>query len=332
MRCFLLVALTLYCISCTAKHDFVTREYYGAKLEPVDHVLHGAGQCHPEGVKAYASVLDGRDPVLFMDYYGFKHDPAKYVGYFEKRLAEFPNYTALQLGVGMTQDGQPSTHYEHDVAAGLYDEQINQLFAELKRLDRPIYIRVGYECNGPWNGYEPEAFRKAFQHVTALMRESGLNAATVWCVVPRDIDQAMAFYPGDEWVDWWAVDIFSPEQIPNSQPFIDEARRRSKPVMIGESTPRYVGVLEGEESWKRWFEPYFALIRNNPGVKAFCYINWNWAGYPRWGKWGDGRIEQNAVVAERYRLEMSLPLYLHATSREGFEQATQPPQQSLRKQ
>jgi len=301
---------------------FTPRHYYKAKLEPVAHVLHGAGQCNAQDVEDYRKTLESYDPAIFMDYCGARGTNGGFAYGLKKKLDVFPKYTAVQLGLSMTTDGKPDQHYEHEVAAGKYDENLNDLFKGLKSLDVPIYIRIGYECNGYWNGYKPEEYKKAFQHVTTLIRKQKLNAATVWCVAPRGkLAEVMSYYPGDEWVDWWSVDIFRTQEFGNSKTIIEEAHKHGKPMMIGESTPHSVGVLDGEVSWNKWFKPYFELIRTSPGIKSFCYINWNWAQYPQWKNWGDARLQQNKVVADLYKKEMSLPLYQHASTKRNFEKS-----------
>jgi len=302
--------------------DFTPRHYYQAKLEPVAHVLHGAGQGNPQDVEDYRTTLKSCDPALFMSYCGVRSASAKSADGLKKKLGVFPKYTALQLGMNMTKDGKPEEHYEHDVADGKYDKELVEMFKGLKALDVPIYIRIGYECNGYWNGYKPEEYKKAFQHVSKILREQKVNAATVWCTAPRGkLEDVMKYYPGDEWVDWWAVDIFRTHDFGNSKPIIEEAHKHAKPMMIGESTPHSVGVLDGEASWNKWFKPYFELIRKSPGIKAFCYINRDWSKYPQWKDWGDGRLEQNSVVVDLYRKEMSLPLYQHASTKQAFEKS-----------
>jgi len=295
------------------------RNYYGAKLEPVAHVLHGAGQSTAQDVKEYSAAIAPYSPAIFMDYCGVKTAGARFAEELKNKLAEFPKYTVVQLGLSMTTDGKPDEHYEGEVAEGRYDENLTVFLEHLKKIGVPLYIRIGYECNGPWNGYQPEAYKKAFRHVTQMIRKSGINAATVWCPHPNDLEEAMRYYPGDEWVDWWAVDIFSPEQIQESKPLIAAAHKHGKPTMIGESTPRFVGVHEGEASWRQWFGPYFELIRASPGIKAFCYINWDWAKYPRWKDWGDARLQQNEIVKDRYTKEMSHPLYQHASTKAHWQ-------------
>ena len=322
MKQMVLILLFLVAPSAYGAEDFVPRHYYGAKLEPVAQVLHGAGQHNMSDVESYSKTVAPYHPVIFMDYCGgVKGAGAWYADNLKKKLGEFPKYTAVQLGLSMTRDGKPEEHYEQDVAAGKYDTNLAALLTALKPLNVPLYMRIGYECNGYWNGYQPEPYKKAFHHVAQMIRTNGIGAATVWCPHPNNLREAMKYYPGDEWVDWWAVDIFSPDQINESKPLIAEAHRHAKPVMIGESTPRGVGVLAGKTSWDRWFGPYFELIHKSPGIKAFCYINWNWAEHPQWKDWGDARLQQNKEVADLYRKEMSLPLYLHGSTREAFEKA-----------
>lgn len=310
---------TIVALSAYGATEPLPRHFYGARLEPVSNVLHGAGQVNASDVESYSQAVAPYAPAIFMDYCGANSDGAAFARQLRKKLQAFPRYTAVQLGLCMTQDGKPEAHYEQAVAAGKYDSNLNALLTHLKKLDVPFYIRIGYECNGPWNGYQPETYKKAFQHVTQMIRASGLNAATVWCPHPNKLQKAMNYYPGDEWVDWWAVDVFSPDHINDCNPLIAEAHKHGKPMMIGESTPQGVGVLGGKASWDKWFGPYFDLIHANPGIKAFCYINWNWSEHPQWKDWGDARLQACKETAELYKNEMARPLYLHGSSREAFE-------------
>jgi hypothetical protein len=50
----------------------------------------------------------------------------------------------------------------------------------------------------------------------------------------------------------------------------------------------------------------------------FCYINWDWSQYPWWQKWGDARLEQNAVVGSLFAGEMDSSQYLHASPESAF--------------
>ncbi len=313
--------VTLLTSASFADPGFVPRVYYGAKLEPVRGVLHGAGQCNWEDVEAYCRAIEPHRPVIFMDYFNLKGDATAFGQRLRATLDRFPSYTVVQLGLSMTSDGRPHLHYEHEVAAGEHDAKIEALVEMLGKLGVPVYLRVGYECNGSWNGYKPVPFQEAFRRVAARVRESGAEVAIIWNPHPPELDAAMPYYPGDEWVDWWAVDLFGAHEIEVCKPLVALAHEHGKPVMIGESTPHTVGVHGGQESWDGWFAPYFELIRTSPGIKAFCYINWDWTIRPKWANWGDARLQENEIVARHYRHEMDLPLYLHSSTDAAFREA-----------
>jgi hypothetical protein len=100
------------------------------------------------------------------------------------------------------------------------------------------------------------------------------------------------WYPGDDVVDWWGVNIFDGHRFASSHvmglvaislelysaatsnyvtAFVNESSWRGFPVMLGESTPRKIGSTQGKTSWDTWYQPYFDLINNNPAtIKAFC--------------------------------------------------------------
>ena len=84
------------------------------------------------------------------------------------------------------------------------------------------------------------------------------------------------YYPGDDVVDWWGVNIFSGNSMPDSTcvtDFVSNAKSKGFPVVIGESTPRGKGAQDS--SWKKWYEKYLKLMNTSP-VKMACYIDWNW--------------------------------------------------------
>lgn len=307
---------------CQSTNGYEERLFFKAKFEPEDHVFSGAGQS-PEAFEHYVNNLEDAKPVIYMTYVGLKNrNLREWVEKKDHDIKQYPWQIVPQIGLSMTSDGNPEQHYENKVAAGEYDEQIEALCLALKDWEVPIFLRIGYEFNGQWNGYEPETYKKAFVRVVeALRRNKAENVAVVWCFATDGQAAFMPFYPGDDYVDWWAIDLFAETHFkdPKTTSFLDSALLYKKPVMIGESTPRRVGVQDGEESWERWFAPYFELIRSSPHIKAFSYINRDWAAYPQWSDWGDGRIETNEVVLRKFREEMDKPLYMHGDDKRALK-------------
>jgi hypothetical protein len=247
-----------------------------------------------EAFQQYRDCFPQQLPALYMTYVGLKGNQDAYWCRLKEQLAAFEERLIPQIGLSMTKDGSPELRYEHAVAAGEHDAAIERFVAGLGSLDRPAFVRIGYEFNGHWNGYHAEDFVAAWRRVANAIRAAALAhpVALVWTYSPEGNDKAWEpFYPGDAYVDWWGIDLFSPEHLSqsDSHAFCAQANARGFPIMIGESTPRFVGV-HAADAWQQWFDPYICFIERF-AVRAFCYINWDWQHYPMWSDWGDARME-----------------------------------------
>lgn len=296
--------------------QYQERMFFNAKFEPESHVIHGAGQSDEFAFAGYTEVMSpSRHPMLYMEYTGANDTPEEVkeeLDMYKRILSHYPEGVGLQLGLSMNSGG---TGYSQDVADGVYDEGLIALAKHLDSLNRIVFVRIGYEANGFWNGYQAGPYKEAFQHVTNIFRNQTDSIATVWCVHPVDnMTEIMTYYPGDEYVDWWSIDLFQTKFITNNTTaqFMDSAEVHQKPVMIGEATPTETGVGQGQESWDNWYKVFFETIHENPVIKAFCYINRDWAYLGGQSSWGNSKLQDDPIVACLYREEMDLGLYQHA--------------------
>ena len=309
--------------------NYETRVDFGAKFEPKgNYILHGAGQ-DENGVTVtfdrYAEALgDERTPTITMGYTAPHHNYVDWTMYMKQGIEAYGDdqYIFLQVGVHFNMDENPDEAYYDDIADGKMDMQIKSLVQILKSFKRPVFCRPGFEFNGQWNGYtDPEIYKRAFIRFAEIVKECEAdNIALLWCYSPyAEVKDYMSYYPGDEYVDWWAIDIFEASAMDASwtKSFLKDAELHEKPVMITEATPYSFDVTEGE-GWSEWYESFFNLIRENPVIKATCYINWEWTHYPQWSNWGDSRIEAaSADIREKYIQELSDPIYFHATDKKS---------------
>jgi hypothetical protein len=153
-------------------------------LQPdnMDLIMHGAGQ-DPDSFRAYWEFMpNDTKPLLFMTYTSLNASSQTEVNmYFAAVEAECASYgdehfVMPQIGLSMSAGGKG---YDGVVAAGLMDEQIGWLASALQNvLQRPAYVRIGYEFNGQWNGYTPGSYVKAFERVAKAIR-AGQTVATV---------------------------------------------------------------------------------------------------------------------------------------------------------
>jgi hypothetical protein len=103
-----------------------------------------------------------------------------------------------------------------DIAAGRHDAYITAVADELASFDGPIFVRFAQEMNGtwyPWGRHQnsPEEFIAAWRHVHALVTSRGADNVT-WVWNPSEkhhTESTGLWYPGDDVVDWVAVDGYN---------------------------------------------------------------------------------------------------------------------------
>lgn len=227
--------------------------------------------------------------------------------------------------------------------SGFADDSIDALLDAFASYERPVYVRYGYEFDGPWNHYEPEEYVIAWRHFYNRMQEKGITnvvlvwQSATWCGGTYGGHPREAGYPGDEYVDWMGLSYFVQKADCSGQPF-DEllafAREHGKPVMIAEATPqRYkTGELNcsydganpkpktAVEIWREWYAPFFQYIHDNSDViRAVAYINADWDSQPMWAKpyrngyWGDSRVQANDEIRQRWLAEIESDFWLNAS-------------------
>lgn len=200
---------------------------------------------------------------------------------FERTLNEFGG--ALAVGLFLSGDGNnalraigkdPSTD---PVVVERYELWVEELVRYLKSTRRHVFLRIGYEFDNPFFGYQPEAYIAAFRAIKLKINElRAYNIATVWQASgypaaeplfftpdplpliydPTDPQHWQRWYPGDKYVDWTAISFFYGKSYDQHQwhpscerskvisspeairdTLLDFARERGKPVMIPEASP-----------------------------------------------------------------------------------------------
>ncbi|MCP8900969.1 family 31 carbohydrate-binding protein [Gilvimarinus xylanilyticus] len=157
-----------------------------------------------------------------------------------------------------------------------YRYAIDRMLNYFKNDGRPVYLRIGYEFDGPWNCYNQDFYKQAYRWIADRIDTLGANnVATVWqaATYPDNGDSAYDFdagnnpyqhysdwYPGDDAVDWVGLSFFAgseylayqwscqdgskPWTVPDISPralqdtLVQFASDRGKPAMIAESAPQ----------------------------------------------------------------------------------------------
>ena len=206
-----------------------------------------------------------------------------------------------------------------DTGQGVYDDVIREFSAWANRVEAPIYLRIGYEFDGPHNELEPTDYVTAYQRFVDITREEGVtNVAFVWhsyASPPYKGYALSSWYPGDDYVDWVAVSLFghsyNPDPGPSANAVFDFARTHKKPVMVAEASPVRGISSANLASWDTWFVNFFSLAYQK-NIKAISFINTDWTEFEAATElgWRDARLQNNDSVAEAFFTETAKARYL----------------------
>ena len=287
---------------CSAAEKFVPLKgkilfFAGQNIDAIEDYIKTVGIV-PAGFMTYTSVQNTDSLAEQVDI-GAGPDQARYF------IDKYPN-TALQIGLYMVDALE-------EVSAGDYDGNIDYLASFIKDSNRPVFLRIGYEFDGPHNHYDPAGYVKAFRYIVDRFRKKGVNnVAFVWHSFAAPVSRPLTdWYPGDEYVDWFGVSFFDQRDEKLFAPMIRLARLHLKPMMVAEASPARTGTAAGEASWNGWFRRYFDFIEKN-NIRCFCYINVNWDSYPMFKEfsWGDCRLSASEFVKQHWLEEIKKEKYL----------------------
>jgi len=236
-----------------------------------------------------------------------------------KAYVDSPLLDRCVIHVSIAMEG----NNEDRVADGSQDQLISEFVAFVRdHQEHPFLIRIGYEFDGKWNGYDPENFKKAFRRIVDALRAAKLtNFATVLASSGGEQPGTFEKYdPGLDYYDWVGFSWFGATNAGKTA--LAYARKVGKPVFIAESTAfrHYLNKEDPKKVWKEFFERYFRFIEDNKDVvRAVSYINCDWDAQDMWDNWGQTRIETSPVIKRLWQEKMTDPTFINAKDN-PFEQ------------
>jgi hypothetical protein len=247
-----------------------------------------------------------------------RFSPEKKVAAMKEAYNQFPNeipvvsilYTkSLGNGIGSGLD--------KEVLDGKYDKDLKLLAEMMKGFNRPVFVRVASEFNGSWSGYHLAYYADSYRYIVDFLKKEGVNKGIfMWNYMPLAQSFAYAdWYPGDDYVDWWSVDVFSNhfKQTASNKElkrFLTDAKAHGKPVIIPESGPSENNIND-ITTWDSWFVPFFELVNDSAyTIKGFCYSNEDFTKTTTLSTWKDVQLPGTPIVP-LYAEELKKPQYLN---------------------
>jgi len=177
----------------------------------------------------------------------------------------------------------------------------------------PIFLRFASEMNGAWMAYHgnPALYIEKWRLVHEVMEEEAPNVAMVWCPFAFPRRNIPDYYPGDEYVDWVGVNIYSVyyHNADRRQPAHREDPREllryvydlyadRKPIMIAEyAATHYCRAYGGPTvgfALEKMTLLYRSLPTEFPRVKMINWFNWNTLA--------DGAADNNYCLTDDQRI------------------------------
>lgn len=220
---------------------------------------------------------------------------------------------------------------DDEFAAGEHDSRLKELGLLFRSFETvPVMLRIGGPINSPISGLHINemTFTNAYRHVVDVLRADGVTNVSYCLGFSEDglspgRVSAMDLYPGQDYVDWFGLDLRDPQSFPalvygragsqvsaqNAENALLSAKALGKPLMLTSTYPLgYRSSHEGELSldnrgmFAEWFEPMFELVKQNPSVKAWVIeadlngVKWTENAF-LWGRWMAALMSDEGFVS-----------------------------------
>lgn len=146
----------------------------------------------------------GRKHAVYLTYTSWGENAKGDSTYFPIKFAEAAKAQGAGIQIGLEPDGGLSQVKD--------DEYIREFARQAKASGIPIFIRFASEMNGewvPWYTKNGQEYIEKFRLVHDIFEEEAPNVAMVWSpnFLPRD--NISKYYPGDKYVDWVGVSLYT---------------------------------------------------------------------------------------------------------------------------
>ncbi len=162
------------------------------------------------------------------------------------------------------------------------------------------------------------AFQRAL--VATFRRAGAEHVAFIWSIDPvRSPTSFMAWYPGDDAVDWFGLDLSGSRAVfvaPPTEALLDEAATRRRPVfltrLVCDRVPIGTTDAEARVAIAEWFGPLRHFVTRHDVIRAMAY-----EPTPAWqGGAGeihrDAHIDRNETLMHWWRQWLRAPRFVGA--------------------
>ena len=215
--------------------------------------------------------------------------------------------------------GDQSAYSLSAIAGGSQDSYLRSWAQQLKRYGKPFLIRFAHEMNGnwypQWSG-NPGQYIAAWRHIHDVFAQAGATnvqwvwAPNIWYQVSLATD-GRAYYPGDGYVDWVALDGYNnaPSGWQSFSTLFGYAYTQltamtGKPLMIAETASSEATAQQAGQGQSKagWIQSAFAteIPQRFPRLGALLWTNDNLTASEGCCDWRIESSSQAQAAAHQY--------------------------------
>ena len=122
-----------------------------------------------------------------------------------------PWESLFKKSIQLTEPGKEKRVLSN-IASGVFDTYLGQFAAEVKNLNRPVFIRFAHEADNPFYPWSskgentPKDFKNAWRYVHDFFIRNGADNA-IWVWNPWKPEAIDSYFPGKDYVDWLGLPI-----------------------------------------------------------------------------------------------------------------------------
>jgi hypothetical protein len=174
------------------------------------------------------------------------------------------------------------------------DAYLRKFARDLNAAGSPVFMRFASEMNGTWTAYSgnPQQYIEKWRLVHNVMAEEAPQVIMVWTVFTFPQKTILSFYPGDAYVDWVGVNIYSVvyhnnnrfERADHEDPlelldYVYNTFSKRKPIQISEFGATHYTVTDQKYyidfAVQKISRMYTGLKEKYPRVKSIFYFDVN---------------------------------------------------------
>ena len=267
--------------------------------QPVAFGLYNPGFPGNLGAIQNAEAKLGKHSAIVMWY---KHWGGPYNSFYAPDFEAVLNHGSVPMVTWMSDDytlpGYPNNNSQTafadaKIAAGAFDPFIRSWAIGLRKIGRPVLLRLDHEMNGNWyawspgvNGNTAAQYVAMWRHVHDLFAQEGAtNVRWVWS--PNAGTPFSSLYPGNAYVDWVGLDGYNWGRTNGWTPwqsftavfsgsYREALALSSRPLMIAETSSVEIGAPSGA-SKAAWISHALEseVSQNFPRVRALIWFDQN---------------------------------------------------------